>query len=29
MDKLNIFVNVFTIVVDIILVAVIVRRWKK
>ncbi len=29
MDKLNIFVNVFTIVVDIILVAVIVRGWKK
>ena len=29
MDKLNIFVNTFTIVVDIILVAVIVRGWKK
>lgn len=29
MDKLNIFVNVFTIVVDIILIAVIIRGWKK
>lgn len=29
MKKLNIFLNVFTIVVDIILIAVIIKGWEK
>lgn len=29
MKKLNIFMNVVTIVVDIILIAVIIKGWKK
>ena len=29
MKKLNIFLNVFTIIVDIILIAVIIKGWEK
>lgn len=29
MEHIEILINVFTIIVDIILIAVILRRWKK